>query len=109
MKASDIAAGLRTSRPPPIRAQLASDICTALGITAKADAPVLALCRKLVDAGHDPATPLEVYRGDMLALRVKPSGRGAQRQATGTPPPVFTGEGKRRIAPPLHSFREAAE
>jgi len=60
-----------------IRAELSDDTCSALGITAKADAPVLALCRKLVDAGHDPATPLEVYRGDTLALRVKSIGLGA--------------------------------
>jgi hypothetical protein len=49
----------RRSANKPIRAQLAGDICTALGLTAKSDSPVLALCRMLVDAGHDPSTPLE--------------------------------------------------
>ena len=41
---------------PPIRAELTgSNLCSALGITARAAAPVLALCRQLVAAGHDPA------------------------------------------------------
>jgi len=46
-----------------IRAQLAGDICTALGITAKSDSPVLVLCQKLIDADHDPSAPLEAYWG----------------------------------------------
>jgi len=42
------------------RAELVGDdSCSALGITVRSSSPVLALCRKLVDAGHDPATPLE--------------------------------------------------
>jgi hypothetical protein len=53
-----------SSRRGPIRAELVGDdACTALGKTVKSPSPVLALCRKLVDAGHDPATPLEAYRG----------------------------------------------
>jgi hypothetical protein len=48
---------------PTIRAEIIGTICTALGITAHGSAPVLALCRKLVEAGHDPATPLEAWRG----------------------------------------------
>jgi hypothetical protein len=40
-------------------------------------APVLALCRRLVDAGIDPATPLEVWRGGVLALTVRSIGAGA--------------------------------
>jgi hypothetical protein len=72
----------RRSANNPIRAQLAGDICTALGLTAKSDSPILALCHKLVDAGHDPATPLAAYRGDTLALRVKSIGQGAQLRVT---------------------------
>jgi hypothetical protein len=39
---------------------------------------VLALCRALVEAGHDPATPLEAYRGSTLCLRVRSIGEGAK-------------------------------
>jgi hypothetical protein len=46
------------------------DRCDAEGLTVRAFAPVLAMCRKLVDAGHDPATPLHAYRGDTLAMSV---------------------------------------
>jgi hypothetical protein len=38
------------------------------------NAPVLALCRALLDAGHDPATPLDAYRGATLCLRVRSEG-----------------------------------
>jgi hypothetical protein len=41
-------------------------------------APVLALCRKLIEAGHDPATPLEAWRGAILCLRIRSIGEGAQ-------------------------------
>jgi hypothetical protein len=44
----------------PIRAELhCRDTAAALGITATGNTPVLRLCRVLVDAGRDPATPLE--------------------------------------------------
>lgn len=43
-----------------IRADLeGDDTCSALGVTVRSSSPVLALCRQLVDAGHDPTTPLE--------------------------------------------------
>jgi len=32
--------------------------CGAEGFTVRAYAPVLAMCRKLIEAGYDPATPL---------------------------------------------------
>src|SRR5262245_32027739 len=41
-------------------------------------APILALCRALIEAGHDPATPLEVSRGSTLCLRVRSIGEGAK-------------------------------
>lgn len=63
--------------PSPIHATLAGNTCTALGITARGAAPVLALCRLLVEAGHDPSAPLHAYRSDMLALRVRSIGEGA--------------------------------
>jgi hypothetical protein len=57
---------------------IGSDTCTAFGITARGHAAVLALCRKLIEAGHDPATPLEVYRGATLALAVRSIGEAAK-------------------------------
>lgn len=66
-----------------------ADRCEAEGHSVKAAAPVLALCRKLIEAGYDPATPLHAYRGDVLALRVRSIGEGAKLTVTdsrcGTP------------------------
>src|SRR5262245_56383691 len=54
----------------------------ALGVeviaTRRSDAVVCALCRRLVEAGHDPATPMEVYRGSTLALHVRSIGAAAK-------------------------------
>jgi hypothetical protein len=52
--------------------------CSALGITATSNAPVLALCRRLIEAGHDPSARLEAYRGTTLSLRVRSIGEGAK-------------------------------
>jgi len=61
-----------------IRAELTGcNTCTALGISVRAAAPVLAICRSLVAAGHDPHKPLHVYRGDVLCLIVRSIGEGA--------------------------------
>jgi hypothetical protein len=66
------------------RAELVgSDSCSALGITISSSSPVLALCRKLVQAGYDPTTPLEAYRGETLCLRVRSIGEGAQLEING--------------------------
>jgi hypothetical protein len=63
----------------PIRATLiASNCCEALGITGRGYTPVLALCRALVGAGHDPRRPLHAYRGHVLALVVRSIGDGAR-------------------------------
>ena len=93
-----------------------SDTCTALGLTALSPAPVLALCRQLVAAGHDPALPLHVMRGDTLALIVRSIGEAAaleingegsgfrpRRQPDAAPPiapklPARTGHRARRAA-----------
>jgi hypothetical protein len=63
----------------PIRATLVgSDYCEVQGLTGHGYAPVLALCRALVAAGHDPHRPLHVYRGHGLALKVRSIGGGAR-------------------------------
>src|SRR5262249_31763858 len=49
-----------------IRAHLiGSNTCTApeIGVTSVSDTPILDLCRLLVARGHDPSTPMEVWRG----------------------------------------------
>jgi hypothetical protein len=61
-----------------IRAELTGqDTAVALGIAANSHTPILSLCRALVDGGHDPAAPLEAYRGDVLCLRVRSIGEAA--------------------------------
>jgi len=49
----------------------------ACGIVGRGPSPVLKLCRLLVDAGHDPAAPLEAWRGGVLCLRVRSIGEAA--------------------------------
>jgi hypothetical protein len=75
-----------------------SNRCTAGVLIATGAAPVLELCRLLLEAGRDPATALEVYRGPTLCLLVRAIGEAAQleingkgngfsrRQAVGTAP-----------------------
>jgi hypothetical protein len=65
--------------PTPIRAELSGDRrCSAIDITATGNAPVLALCRRLIEAGHNPILPLEAYRGTTLCLRVRSIGERAK-------------------------------
>ena len=52
--------------------------CTALGQRVQASTPVLALCRELIAAGHDPSRPLHAYRDGVLALRVRSIGEAAR-------------------------------
>ena len=60
------------AKQAPIRAVLiGTDRCGAEGLSVRTNAPVLALCRKLVASGIDPQRPLHAYRGEMLCLRVR--------------------------------------
>ena len=62
-----------------IRAELTgAGSCKACGITARSNTPVLKLCRLLVAAGEDPASPLEAWRGGVLCITVCSIGQGAQ-------------------------------
>lgn len=91
-----------------IRAELSgSDRCTALGIVVQAFAPILEICRRLIAAGHDPATPLEAYRGDMLCLKVRGIGEAAgfEINARGTGLIPFRAV---RTAPPVAPIEKAA-
>jgi hypothetical protein len=90
-----------------VRAELiAGDTAVTLGITANSHTPVLSLCRKLAEAGHDPATPLHAYRGDTLCLTIRSIGDGAgltvaEHQGTRFAPwkPFLPFGGSPRIAP----------
>ncbi len=82
------------SKPPTIRAELAfGDTCTAAGLTATGAAPVLVLCRRLLEAGHDPATRLQAWRGSILCLVVRSIGEAAgltvEDRPSGGKPPRF--------------------
>jgi hypothetical protein len=58
-----------------IRAELSGDDRYAVaGITATS---VLSLCQKLIADGHDPASPIEAYRGEVLCLRIRSAGEVA--------------------------------
>jgi hypothetical protein len=84
-----------------IRAELrGKDQALALGIVVVSSSPVLGLCRKLMAAGYDAQTPLEVYRGVTLCLSVRSIGEAAALEVNGE------GNGFRRsresdAAPPI--------
>ena len=65
--------GTSYSRRPRIRA-LDQEVVA----PRRSDAVVCVLCRKLVDAGHDPSLPMIVKRGDIIALRVRSIGEAAK-------------------------------
>jgi hypothetical protein len=93
-------------KPDKIRAELAfSDTCTAAGITARGHAPALALCRQLLDAGHDPATRLQCWRGSTLCLTVRSIGEGARLEISDDPP-RFKRRREPVAAPPI-AFSES--
>jgi hypothetical protein len=69
---------LHDTEAQAIRAELrGSTEATALGITAHCNAPVLELSRRLIADGANPSAPLEVWRGDTLALRIRSIGQAA--------------------------------
>jgi hypothetical protein len=67
---------------PTIRADLIGHAtASACGLVAHSGSPVIALCRRLVDAGHDPESSLEAYRGATLCLTVRSIGEAANLQS----------------------------
>ncbi len=80
----DLLGWLIASTPTPkaksvqvIRAELVGNVCTAAGLTASGHAPVLSLARQLIATGQDATASLEVWRGDVLVLRVRSIGEAA--------------------------------
>jgi hypothetical protein len=74
-----LARSRRGNSLPPLYGELTgSNVCSAAGLTARGATPALALCRQLLAAGLDPDRALEVYRGAVLALRVRSIGDAAK-------------------------------
>jgi hypothetical protein len=86
---------------------IGADAINAAGMVTYSTAPVLALCRALVAAGYDPATPLQTYRGATLCLRVRSIGEaaGLEVNAKGT---AFIPHRAVRTASPMRHSRPAA-
>jgi len=57
---------------------IGGDMATALDITANSSSPVISLCKKLIEAGFDPTSPLECWRGDVLCVRIRSIGETAE-------------------------------
>jgi hypothetical protein len=85
---------------------IGSDTAIALGITVTAGAPVLELCRKLVAAGHDLASRLDAYRGDVLCLQVRSIGESARLEINGHGT-GFKRAGRGGTASPMRETRRA--
>jgi hypothetical protein len=62
---------------------LGDDTAVADGVTVRSSSPVLVLCRKLVEAGHDPQSPLMAWRGRVLCLRVRSIGEAVGLRVNG--------------------------
>jgi hypothetical protein len=93
--AEGIETAIRWGRPM-IRAEITGfDVASACGIAVHGSPPVIKLCGALVAAGHDPAEPMEAYRGATLCLRVRSIGEAAQLEVKPG------GGGFRRVAQPM--------
>jgi hypothetical protein len=85
-----------------------SNQCRTEGYTARGTSPVLALCRKLVEAGFDPKRQLHAYRGDTLALHVRSIGEAAKLEINSKGTGFIKCRVPVRIAPPVRLPAEAA-
>lgn len=76
----------------PIRAAVTgSDTCQALGITVRAYAPVLELCRRLVAAGMIPSSPSKPTAAPSCACGSPRSARRPNWKLTATEPALDAG------------------
>jgi hypothetical protein len=77
---------IRIELSPPLHPGKGQTIASAEGVpSVRGWTPVLDLCRKLVEAGRDPSTPAEAYRGSTLCLRIPSIGEAA-RLSVSEPP-----------------------
>ena len=75
---------LLSNHPQAIPAELiGSDRCLAVGYVTRGTTPILAMCRRLIEADYDPTTPLHCYRGATLAITVASIGQGAGLKLNG--------------------------
>jgi hypothetical protein len=88
---SSVARNIKKTRKRPLsaaatfRAELTGDdICSVLGVTVQTSSPILALCRKLIEVDRDPSTSLEVYRKNILCVRITSIGQAAQLEPSPT-------------------------
>jgi hypothetical protein len=70
---------------PHVRADLIGSTVarSSNGIVTVSQTPVLATCRRLIDAGFDPTLQLQAYRGTVSALTVRSLGEGARLEIDG--------------------------
>jgi hypothetical protein len=96
---------------PTIQAELTgATTCSAAGIAAHGNAPMLALCRQLLAAGLDPDSALAVYRSTTLAIRVRSIGEAAKltvRESTPDGRPRFARLNS-DVGPPMRKSGSAA-
>jgi hypothetical protein len=71
-------------------------------MTVCSSSPILELARQLLAAGYDPATPLEVHRGDILALCVRSIGEAASLEINGHGNGFRRHRTARAAASPIH-------
>src|SRR5262245_54662241 len=72
-------------QPKPLKAVLLGEctvVCNGYA-TCTAVAPILELARLMIARGVDPRTPLKIYRGKILAVRVRAVGVAAGLQING--------------------------
>ena len=77
-KSCDLLPGTGAAQASIYATLIELDVCVAEGIIACGYAPILLLCRELVAAGFNPASPLEAWRGETLCIRVRSIGGGAR-------------------------------
>jgi hypothetical protein len=70
--------GRASPRSPIYAALFGSDCCTAAGISVRGYAPVLGLCRALIEARYNSQRALHAYRDGILALVVRSIGEGSR-------------------------------
>ena len=88
------------ARAAAIRAALSgSDQCSALGVVARGGAPVIGLCRRLIETGIDPATALHVYRDNTLCLIVHAIGEAARLEINSHGTGFIALRGRRTASP----------
>ena len=84
----------------PIHPELSgSDTCTALAITVRGHTPILLLCGRLIEAGHNQNWPLHTYRDETLCLTISSISAGACLEVNAKPTGFISHPAVRTPAP----------